>query len=75
MARWRIMQSLGVKSPWFDPYNQNALKGDIPMSGDWFVNLGVVSDTLTPRGVRLRYIQCPQAPFNGTSEENVCAGI
>ncbi|HXF78389.1 MAG TPA: heme-binding protein, partial [Usitatibacter sp.] len=33
------------------------------------------SDTLTPRGVRLRYVQCPQAPFNGSSEENVCAGI
>ena len=33
------------------------------------------ADTLTPQGVRLRYIQCPQAPFNGSSEENVCAGI
>ncbi len=44
--RWRIMQGLGMKSPWFDPYNQNVLKGDLPMKGDWFVNLGVVSDTL-----------------------------
>ena len=44
--RWRIMQALGMKSPWFDPYNQNPLKGDIPMKGDWFVNLGVVSDTV-----------------------------
>jgi uncharacterized protein GlcG (DUF336 family) len=33
------------------------------------------ADMLTPQGVRLRYIQCPQAPFNGSSEENVCAGI
>ncbi|MEO5695048.1 MAG: hypothetical protein ABIQ72_18075 [Usitatibacter sp.] len=44
--RWRIMQSLGLKSPWFDPYNQNLLKGDLPVYKDWFVNLGVVSDAL-----------------------------
>ena len=33
------------------------------------------ADTLTPQGVRLRYVQCPQAPFNGSSDENVCAGL
>jgi uncharacterized protein GlcG (DUF336 family) len=33
------------------------------------------ADTLTPQGVRLRYAQCPQAPFNGSSEQNVCAGL
>ena len=33
------------------------------------------ADTLAPQGVRLRYIQCPQSPFNGSNEENVCAGI
>lgn len=32
------------------------------------------ADTLTPRGVRLRYVQCPQAPFLGSSEDNVCEG-
>ena len=32
------------------------------------------ADTLTPQGVRLRYVQCPQAPFNDSSEQNVCAG-
>jgi hypothetical protein len=44
--RWRIMQALGLKTPWFDPYNQNVLKGDLPVHRDWFVNLGVISDTL-----------------------------
>jgi hypothetical protein len=35
--RWRIMQALGLKSPWFDPYNQNVLKGDLPVSSEpWF---------------------------------------
>jgi uncharacterized protein GlcG (DUF336 family) len=33
------------------------------------------SDTLVPQGVRLRYVQCPQAPFNDSSDENVCAGL
>ena len=29
--RWRIMQTLGFKAPWFDPYDQNVLKGDLPI--------------------------------------------
>jgi hypothetical protein len=44
--RWRIMQGLGFGGRWFDPYNQNLLKGDLPVARDWFVNLGVVSDSL-----------------------------
>lgn len=32
------------------------------------------ADRLTPRGTRLRYVQCPQAPFLDSSEQNVCAG-
>jgi uncharacterized protein GlcG (DUF336 family) len=32
------------------------------------------ADTLTPQGVRLRYVQCPQAPYYGSAEQNVCAG-
>jgi hypothetical protein len=61
--RWRIMQSLGLRKPWFDPYHQNVLKGDLPVGDDpwvnehvpglaralgtgWFVNVGLVSDTL-----------------------------
>jgi hypothetical protein len=30
------------------------------------------ADTLAPLGTRLRYVQCPQSPFNGSSEQNVC---
>lgn len=33
------------------------------------------ADTLTPTGTRIRYAQCPQAPFNGSTDENVCAGL
>jgi len=30
------------------------------------------ADQLAPLGTRLRYVQCPQSPFNGSSEQNVC---
>lgn len=33
------------------------------------------ADQLSPLGTRLRYVQCPQAPFNDSTEQNVCAGI
>jgi uncharacterized protein GlcG (DUF336 family) len=32
------------------------------------------SDQLTPRGARLRYVQCPQGPFLNSNEQNVCEG-
>ena len=50
--RWRVLQSLGLL-PYErgDPYNPNALKGDLPvlqdrLGPDWFVNLNATSDTL-----------------------------
>ena len=33
------------------------------------------ADTLQPQGVRLRYVQCPQTPFNNSTEQNVCGGL
>jgi uncharacterized protein GlcG (DUF336 family) len=33
------------------------------------------SDTLSPQGVRLRYVQCPQAPFIDSNAQNVCEGL
>ena len=30
------------------------------------------ADQLAPLGSRLRYVQCPQSPFNGSNEQNVC---
>lgn len=47
--RWRLAESLGLVKPrWFDPYNQNKLKGDIPLPGheDLFLSLNAVSDTV-----------------------------
>ena len=38
---------------------------------------GIRSDTVAPPGTNtaLRYVQCPQAPFNDNSQPNPCAGI
>ena len=54
--RWRIMDSLGFKFPWYDPYNHNVWKGDKPFvpfarwmdgkNNDWFLALSAVSDSL-----------------------------
>jgi hypothetical protein len=50
--RWRIMDTLGFKFPWYDPYNHNVWKGDKPFEPfakwgpDWFLALSAISDTL-----------------------------
>ena len=56
--RWRLIETLGlVKERWFDPYNQNTLKGDRPIDrakvkwlpineDDWFFAVSAVSDTV-----------------------------
>ncbi len=56
--RWRIMEALDFKFPWYDPYNQNVWKGDKPMKipgldgDDWFLSLIGISDTvLEPRSI------------------------
>jgi hypothetical protein len=56
--RWRIVDSLGYKSNLLDPYNRNPLKADTPFHGDWFFNLGLLSDSsyeyrnlVTPVGI------------------------
>ncbi len=33
------------------------------------------ADQLSPQGTELRYVQCPQSPFNGSNEQDVCAGL
>jgi hypothetical protein len=50
--RWRLMQALGlVKKSLIDPYNQNVLKGDLPvfqniLGPDYFVNISAISDSI-----------------------------
>ncbi|HUP93131.1 MAG TPA: hypothetical protein VM074_12865 [Solimonas sp.] len=57
--RWRLTQKLGLTDyPWWDPYHQNTLKADRPVTGDWFFNIAVVSDT----SVEPRSLPTPVAP-------------
>lgn len=51
--------------------------GRILNSGIANAPAAIRADTLVPNGTgtRLRYVQCPQAPFNNSSEQNVCAGL
>ena len=54
--RWRLIEAVGVHSRWFDPYNQNTIKGDRPIFGtnDWFFTLTGISDTvIEPRSFPL----------------------
>ncbi len=79
--RWRIMDQLGQKDQWWDPYNHNTLKGDKPyqkFSGwgpDWFLNLGAVSDTLVearrlpiPSGAQSSQRPRSNGVFGGTTQ-------
>ena len=83
--RWRIMESLGVRDRWWDPYNQNTIKGDKPWQAlkewgpDWFLALGAVSDTLVelrrlPTGAGAQSSESP-ATYNvfGRDSQNTVA--
>jgi hypothetical protein len=64
--RWRIVNALGVGGQWWDPYNQNVIKGDRPILGtnDWFLDLTGISDSVAevrsfPVGVGTQNTQRP----------------
>ncbi len=81
--RWRIMDTLGFKFPWYDPYNHNVYKGDKPFEPfakwgpDWFLALSAISDTLIesrrlPTPVGLQSSERPGAVnLFGRSRQNV----
>jgi len=68
LDRWRLVEAVGVKENWWDPYNQNTLKGDRPIFGhDWFIALSGISDTVyEPRG-----IPTPVAPQSSENPNSV----
>jgi len=52
-----------VQGAWWDPYNQNVLKGDYPIAGqDLFLRLGLKSQNL----VEYRQTPLPTTPFEST---------
>ena len=66
--RWRLIENFGVKERWWDPYNQNTLKGDRPLKGtkDWFFVATGISDTvIEPRSFPIPVgVQTTQDPSN-----------
>ncbi|MGH8540170.1 MAG: FimV/HubP family polar landmark protein, partial [Stenotrophobium sp.] len=66
--RWRLLDTLGLMHQrWYDPYNQNTLKGDKPLWGnDKFFILSLISDSIyEPR--RLPTAVGPQGSSAGGS--------
>ncbi|MDX2224485.1 MAG: hypothetical protein SFV21_17160 [Rhodospirillaceae bacterium] len=65
--RWRLVEAVGVNESWWDPYNQNTLKGDRPVFDDWFVALAGISDTV----YELRGLPTPVAFQSGERPNSV----
>ena len=65
--RWRIIDALGPKVPWYDPYNRNVLKGDKPVHGEWFFSFLGIADSI----YEVREVPTPI----GTSSTNDAGGI
>lgn len=60
--RWTLPQVFGFVTPrWYDPYHQNKLKGDLPLHGDWFLDLLFASDTVA----ETRYLPTAVSPQAG----------
>ncbi|MHC4877555.1 MAG: HEAT repeat domain-containing protein [Planctomycetota bacterium] len=58
---------IGVPGHWWDPYNQNVLKGDFPIIGQHiFMNLTATSQTLFD----YRQVPTPTTPFESTRSAN-----
>jgi len=58
---------IGVPGHWWDPYNQNVLKGDFPIIGQHtFMNLTATSQTLFD----FREVPTPTTPFESTRNSN-----
>lgn len=68
--RWRIVDALGYKERWWDPYNQNSWKGDKPFyqngKDKWFFAFTGISDTV------MEYRRLP-TPVGGQSTDNAGA--
>jgi len=70
--RWRMFYA----GKWYDPYNQNVLKGDIPIFGapghEWFFESSLISDSM----VEVRRLPIPVgfASTNNSQSNNVFGG-
>jgi len=61
------MESLLHLQRWYDPYNQNTLKADKPLFDDWFLNIGLISDTI----IEPRSVPTPVGPQTSTDAGSI----
>jgi len=75
----RVVGGVGVSGDGVDQDDMVAFLGlhqGAQRRGNGFGNAppDMRADRLVPQGSRLRYVQCPQAPFLDSSEQDACAG-
>lgn len=76
----RLAGAIGVSGDGVDQDDMIAFLGlsraaSILGSGIGQAPMSLRADRFVLAGGNLRYAQCPQAPFNASSEQNVCAGL
>lgn len=73
-----LVGAIGVSGDGVDQDDMIALLGVhnamLELGGFGNAEPAMRADTLMPQGTRLRYVNCPVAPFIDSSEQNVCAG-
>jgi len=69
-----LIAAIGVSG---DGVDQDDMVAFLALSNAGLGNapLAMRADQRSPQGTGLRYVQCPQSPFNGSTEQNVCAGL
>jgi hypothetical protein len=76
----QLLGAIGVSGDGVDQDDMIAFLGLSRAAGILGTGVGqapaaIRADTISLTGGNLRYVQCPQAPFNNSSEQNVCAGL
>jgi hypothetical protein len=72
-----VIGAIGVSGDGVDQDDMVALLGVAQWANAAHANAPASkrADTLAPQGVRLRYAQCPQSPFNDATDQDACAGL
>jgi uncharacterized protein GlcG (DUF336 family) len=69
-----LIGAVGVSGDGVDQDDMVAFLG-LANSGLGNAPAAMRADRLSPQGTGLKYVQCPQSPFNGSTEQDVCAGL
>lgn len=69
-----LIGAVGVSGDGVDQDDMVAFLG-LANSGLGNAPAAMRADRLSPQGTGLKYVQCPQSPFNGSTAQDVCAGL